>query len=250
MAAERYRLALHHYPDMGEAREGLSSSRCNAVNGRGHTLLTPTRLLVANMVLALLLVAGVYVYVLRMAGGGYVVLGGDPVLRLQPLLTVTGPGSGQYPEFLRPLDAAFGPDGEMWVVDTGNNRLVVLGRSGGLIREFGGFGVTQPLAGSEPEWSGGLMNQPAGIDVDENGTVYVADPRNNHVQVFDRGGTFLRRFPEATGVPREDVSAGTTVTPMDVAVAGDSVYVADVDRLLVFTNKGEFLRPVWSGRHG
>jgi DNA-binding beta-propeller fold protein YncE len=86
------------------------------------------------------------------------------------------------------------------------------------------------------------MNQPAGIDVDENGTVYVADPRNNHVQVFDRGGTFLRRFPEAAGVPREDVSAGTTVTPMDVAVAGDSVYVADVDRLLVFTNEGEFLR--------
>ena len=38
---------------------------------------------------------------------------------------ITGPGKGEKPRFLRPSGVAFGPGGDIYVADTGNNRIVV-----------------------------------------------------------------------------------------------------------------------------
>jgi len=200
-------------------------------------------LIVANAILGVLLLTGLSLSIGRVLPGGNVVRGGEPSFGLEPLLTITGPASGQFPEFLRPTGVAFGPEGEVLVVDAGNNRVVMLAANGRSGTEFGGFGVVRPLAGSEPAWSAGRFNNPAGIEVSEDGTMYVADPRNNHVQVFDREGTFLRRFPDPeAGMPRSSDSTSAPATPMDIAVAGGLVYVADVSRLLVFDEEGRFVR--------
>jgi DNA-binding beta-propeller fold protein YncE len=82
-----------------------------------------------------------------------------------------GRGAGY---FERPTDLAVDPrNGDLYVVDSGNNRVQRFNRDGAFQSEFGGMG-----AGS------GQFNQPSGIAVDRDGFVYVADTNNNRIQKF------------------------------------------------------------------
>ena len=40
----------------------------------------------------------------------------------------------------------------------------------------------------------GTLNQPAGIAIDQEGNVYVADTANNRIQVFSSNGTFISKW--------------------------------------------------------
>ncbi len=86
----------------------------------------------------------------------------------------------------------FGPraiavtDSEIYVTDTGNERIQVFGLDGTFIRAFGGFG-TEP----------GRLIEPVGVAVDASGTVYVADSGNARISVFDSDGTPLTQWPVA-----------------------------------------------------
>ncbi|MBE0416951.1 MAG: hypothetical protein IBX63_04225 [Coriobacteriia bacterium] len=214
------------------------------MSSRRRALFTRRALLVTNTVLAVLLLAGLIALVSYLSPGGAVVRGGKVASGLRPLLTVTGPGRGHYPVFVRPMSAAFGPDGRIHVLDTGNDRVVVLDRDGRYELEFGGFGAVKPLAGFEPSWSEGRMNHPLGIDVDEDGNIYVADLRNDQIQVFNQEGIFLRRFPDPVEVVGEGASGqgGTGIAVADVAVAGGLVFAVDTSQVVVFTTGGEFVR--------
>ncbi len=55
----------------------------------------------------------------------------------RPLLAIPGPGKGDAPEFARPLAAAWSPNGEIYVSDTGNGRVCVFTGAGRYLREFG-----------------------------------------------------------------------------------------------------------------
>lgn len=66
----------------------------------------------------------------------------------------------------------------------------------------------------------GLLNKPLGIDVDRNGTLYVADSTNRAIMVYDRDGKFLRRIG---GQKMFDRLASVTVDP-----AGTRIYVVDI----------------------
>jgi uncharacterized protein (TIGR03663 family) len=78
----------------------------------------------------------------------------------------------------------FGPRGvavfndEVYVVDTGNERVQVFGLDGTFHRAFGGNG-TGP----------GQFIEPVGIAIDENGLVYVADTNNARISVFSVDGS-------------------------------------------------------------
>ncbi len=194
--------------------------------------------------LAVLLIILLVLLYLLLSPRGLITRGGSAIAGLEPVLTIEGPGRGSDPVFRRPMDAAIGVNDRIYVVDSDNNRIAVFTRRGRFLFDFGGFGLAKPLPGFEATWEEGLLNFPLGIDIDDRGDVYVADFRNDQIQVFDAEGEFLRRFPD----PNERVGQGgsgqdgTGIAVTDVAVAGDYVYATDSYQVVVFTTRGEFVR--------
>jgi len=120
----------------------------------------------------------------------------------------SGPGS-----FNRPEGVAVGPDGSVYVADTGNNRIVKLSPAGAVLNQWGQTG------GANGEFRG-----PTGIGIDAAGNIYVADTNNNRIEVFDANGAWL------SGWGSRGVAAGQLSQPTALAVGceGD-VYVADTN---------------------
>ena len=196
------------------------------------------------VVLIVLLIGLLIFLLLYLRPGGFTIAGGEDKAGLRPVLTITGPGQGEQPEFGRPMSAAFGPQGRIYVTDTNNNRVAVFDRNGRFLFEFGGFGIAKPLPGYETTWEDGLFNYPLGIDVDDEGNVYVADFRNDQIQVYDADGEFVRRFPDPLTVVGRGSSGqdGTGIAVTDVAVHDGFVYALDSYQVVVFTLEGEFVR--------
>lgn len=83
----------------------------------------------------------------------------------------------------------FGPrsvavvDGEIYVTDTGNERVQVFASDGTFLRAFGGYG-TEP----------GKLLEPVGIAIGADGNVWVADSGNNRLSVFTRDGVAVTQI--------------------------------------------------------
>ena len=91
---------------------------------------------------------------------------------------VTGPATGDRAGLYGPRGIAIGPDGNLYVTDTGNGRVVVYGPDGTFRREFGTKGT-----------AAGQLDEPVGIAVSADGSrVYVADSNNARISIFDGQG--------------------------------------------------------------
>lgn len=91
----------------------------------------------------------------------------------------------------------------------------------------------------------GDFSKPAGLAVDVEGNLYVADAWNNRIQVFDADGNFISTFGKAGDAP------GYLSRPKGVAIDGDAhIWVADgmQDRVQVFDKEGQLL--ISFGGHG
>ena len=191
------------------------------------------------------LLVGVVVWLLVWSGGEApsASAGGRPTAGIQPILRITGPGSGAHPRFDKPLAAAFAPNGDIYVADTGHNRVCVFGPGGTFKFEFGGLGVAKPLPNGRYTWRPGLMNHPSGIAIDSAGNVFVADLRNNQIQVFDSQGTFTRRFPDPSTVVAKGASGygGRGIAVTDVAVDNGRVFATDTYQIVEFDTTGRVI---------
>ncbi|GEM_PF-1214991 len=79
--------------------------------------------------------------------------------------------------FNNPTDLAVDKrNGDIYVVDTGNNRIQRFNSEGSFLSEFGQFGSEN-----------GSFNSPWGIAVDNQGFVYIADSNNKRIQKFMPG---------------------------------------------------------------
>jgi len=139
-----------------------------------------------------------------------------------------GPGdvAGQS-AFYGPRGLAIGPEGRVYVADTGNKRVQVFEPDGRFAFQWGGGGVLE-----------GYLEEPVGIAFGPGDEIYVADTWNQRVQVFDKNGTTLRQWPIAgwdTGLPDEK--------PYLAVDAQGYVYVTDPGyyRVLVFDSLGNYV---------
>ncbi|NJL59431.1 MAG: choice-of-anchor D domain-containing protein [Desulfobacteraceae bacterium] len=103
--------------------------------------------------------------------------------------------------------------GNIWVADTGNNRIRKFGNTGTFLAGFGSFGTDN-----------GLFKSPTGIAADSSGNVYVTDKDNNRIQKFSGDGTVMSVWG---GYGSTD---GLFIQPWGIVLdnAG-SIYVADRD---------------------
>jgi len=123
-----------------------------------------------------------------------------------------------------PYGVATDARGDVWVADTGHNRVVEFTASGGLLATFG---------------SG--LDQPEGIATDAKGDVWVADTGHDRVVEFSAGGRPLAAFGSAgSGHGQLDQPAALAVSP-----AGH-VYVADQgnSRIEEFSAAGAYLASI------
>ena len=79
----------------------------------------------------------------------------------------------QQETFYGPRGIAVDAQGHVYVVDTGNKRIVIFDTDGNYVTQFGS-------AGLDP----GLFDEPVGIAIDSNGVLYITDTWNQRVQSF------------------------------------------------------------------
>jgi sugar lactone lactonase YvrE len=91
----------------------------------------------------------------------------------------------------------------------------------------------------------GDFARPAGMAVDHDGNLYVADTLNNRIEIFDGDGNFISTFGKAGDGP------GYFARPKGVAIDGDGhIWVVDgmQDRVQVFNHEAQLL--ITFGGHG
>ena len=145
-----------------------------------------------------------------------------------------------------PRGVAVDGQNNVYVADTGNNRVNIYGSDGTLLRSFGSFGAGE-----------GQFNEPRGIALDAQNNIYVADTWNARVAKFDSQGVFLKSW----GVGKQDFGEGRVATATDRTATGNAaeplgffgprglavdgqgnVYVADTGnrRIVVTDSEGNF----------
>lgn len=127
----------------------------------------------------------------------------------------------------QPSDLSAGPNGDIYIVDGVNDRVIVVDNGGRWKFAFGSSGTGK-----------GQFNHPLGIDISEDGKIFIADSGNHRIQVFDPRGNFLYMFGVKTG-PGEKPS-----DPVDVLASRlkNYLYVSDNDnhRIKVYNQNGAF----------
>jgi peptidylamidoglycolate lyase len=88
--------------------------------------------------------------------------------------------------FNKPTDIDVTQSGSFYVSDGyGNSRIVKFSATGKYLFEWGKKGSKE-----------GEFDIPHGIDLDDEGNVYIADRENNRVQTFDSSGRFLKQWTD------------------------------------------------------
>jgi DNA-binding beta-propeller fold protein YncE len=124
--------------------------------------------------------------------------------------------------FSRPSDVVTGANGDIFVADDGNFRVVKFSRDGRFLQIIGGVKGTGP----------GQFGVPHALDIDSRGRLLVLDQHQDEkgksrVQIFDQNGKFLEQWKLEGDQP-----TGIAITP------DDTVYVSDTNStsITVFKN--------------
>ncbi len=149
-----------------------------------------------------------------------------------------------------PTGVAVALNGDVWVADYANNRVLQYSAAGALLGAYGGEGS-----------AGGDFAHPRDVAVDQsNGNVFVADEGNNRIDELSSSGKFIRMFgwnvtPNhlnrlevcgfdcSAGTPGSGVGQFNAPTGVAVDASGD-VWVADYgnDRIEEFTEEGGYIQ--------
>jgi DNA-binding beta-propeller fold protein YncE len=130
--------------------------------------------------------------ILLLAGGGavaYILKGQKAEVPIQAGVALAAGMRGAGPGGLdSPRGISVAPDGKVYVADLSNARIAVFGKDGAFIRNFG-------KAGAEPgKAKEGEFNEPSGVAVGPDGSVYVADAWNGRIQKLSADGKPITEF--------------------------------------------------------
>jgi outer membrane protein assembly factor BamB len=182
-----------------------------------------------------------------------------------------GTGDGQF-TFNTFGDVAFGRDGSIYVLDTGNHRIQKFDKNRKFVKAFGGSGTgdgqfLKPIALAvgldgallvadndgnriarfwpDGSWAGaigttgsgpGQFIRPIDVVVDDDGRIWVTEEGGGRVEVFDTDGTFLYAFGGKGSSP------GQFNVPANLAVdANGHVFVSDATRVVITDERGTYL---------
>jgi sugar lactone lactonase YvrE len=157
---------------------------------------------------------------------GFTVVG-EPPAPAPHLARVLSPGGNAT--LNDPFGVAVDNNGDVWVADTGNNR----------IEELTPGGAPLAVMGS------GVLQQPEGVAMGSGGDVWVADTGDNRLVEFSPDGTVVSTVGEPGSGPGQFGSP----TAITIAVTGPSagdIYVADQDnnRVQEFSAGGAYVSSV------
>ena len=135
--------------------------------------------------------------------------------------------------FRAPQDVCVAPDGDVYLADTGNNRVLVLDSSM--------MTVKQIITSFERDGATETFSQPYGVAVSMSDQVYIADSQNHRIVVLNKDGSFVKTIEN----PQSEVlGAGFIFVPLKVAVDyADRVYcIAQkmFEGIMVFESAGNF----------
>ncbi len=191
--------------EVEEARDGL-----------GRSLVAPTGLSTGpDGTLYVADVAGHRIWAIS-PGGSWLLVAGS----------VCGYGDGPSGEarFRRPTDVTIGPDGTLYVADSGNH----------CIRTISPGGVVATLAGSifdfgDGRGADGRFRQPLALDVDAAGNCYVADTGNNAIRRVAPDGEVTTVVGSPQGGDADGVGMEVGLRwPTGIAIGhGGELWVAD-----------------------
>ena len=83
-----------------------------------------------------------------------------------------------------PSGMAFDPSGNLFIADTGNNRIREISASTGIIITVAGNG-TAGYSGDNGLATSARLNQPSAVTADSNGNIYIADTANSAIRKVD-----------------------------------------------------------------
>jgi DNA-binding beta-propeller fold protein YncE len=135
-----------------------------------------------------------------------------------------------------PLDVAFDSSGNLYVVDTVNDRIQKYDANGLFLTQWGERGS-----------GNGQFDGPYSVAVDAAGNVYVADYGNDRIQKFDKNGQYLFQWGA------EGSNLGQLNGPTGIAIDADgNVYVTELlnYRVQKFDGMGTFLDVLGTGTSG
>lgn len=133
--------------------------------------------------------------------------------RISPVLSIYGFGRSKADFFMKPHDVAVDGSNNLYISDTRNARIIKMSMTGRLL----------DIIGKNPD----VLNRPLGLDVSEDGKIYVCDREKQALLIFNRAGNLLKEV----GV-RE---------PLKAKVARDLLLVSTRGSILVFDLDGNFL---------
>ncbi len=153
---------------------------------------------------------------------------------LQPTsVTFGNPDSSDNPgefDLFGPRDVVVDSKDQMWVTDTGHDRVVVYTMDGAFVKSIGTSGSGD-----------GQFDEPVGLAIDSQGNVYVADMYNARIVQLSPEGDFLNAFP-VQGWGGQDV----TDKPYLAMLPGDRV-AASVPQggvVEIYSTSGELLSSI------
>lgn len=129
-----------------------------------------------------------------------------------------------------PRDIAISKDGNLWVTDTGNERVIEFSPDGDALTSFGGTGGDV-----------GKFLEPVGIAIDKDGNFFIADTWNRRIQVFNSN------FEPTLQIDVSGWDSQSVVNKPYIAVdAQGSIYITDPEgyRVIKYGKDGK-PRAVW-----